>query len=173
MYGTRDAGSIWEHVYGEALVSMDFTQGRASPCCFFFYHDKHQLSCVVHGDDFTCLGADASLDIVEKQIQEHFEVKLKGRLGLGEHDQRQMRVLNRIVHVSEEGLSYEPDPRHVELLCRDLGLQVGSVSCGTPGNKPVFDEEKHVPTDSLDDIITSIRALKKTSSRVTFNETVE
>ena len=75
MHGTRGASSIWEHVYGEALISVGFTQRKASPCCF---HSKElQLSCVVHGDDFTCLGADASLGIFEKQIQDHFEIKLK------------------------------------------------------------------------------------------------
>ena len=29
MYGTRDAGSIWEHVYGESLISMRFTQRKS------------------------------------------------------------------------------------------------------------------------------------------------
>ena len=32
MYGTRDAGSIWEDVYTDTLLSMGFQQGKASPC---------------------------------------------------------------------------------------------------------------------------------------------
>ena len=35
---------------------------------------------------------------------------------------KQMRVLNRIVPIKSEGLMYEPEPRHVEMLARDLQL---------------------------------------------------
>ena len=35
MYGTRDAGAIWEGCYSDALIQMGFRQGVASPCCFF------------------------------------------------------------------------------------------------------------------------------------------
>ena len=35
VYGTRDAGMLWEMVYTEALKSAGFIQGVASPCCFF------------------------------------------------------------------------------------------------------------------------------------------
>ena len=34
IYGTRDAGAIWEQVYTDALVALGFVQGSASPCCF-------------------------------------------------------------------------------------------------------------------------------------------
>ena len=79
MYGTRDAGNIWEHMYTDALLAIGFSQGLASPCCF--HHKGLQLSCVVHGDDFTCLAVDSALDVCEKAMQQNFDVKLKGRLG--------------------------------------------------------------------------------------------
>ena len=34
VYGTRDAGAIWEQVYTRALLDMGFRQGTSSPCCF-------------------------------------------------------------------------------------------------------------------------------------------
>ena len=34
VYGTRDAGAIWEDTYRNALESMGFTSGRSSPCVF-------------------------------------------------------------------------------------------------------------------------------------------
>ena len=34
MYGTRDAGAIWEETYAKALLQMGLTCGRASACCF-------------------------------------------------------------------------------------------------------------------------------------------
>ena len=53
MYGTRGAGAIWEGCYSQALASMGFEQGKASPCCF--YHRDWDVSVVVHGDEFTAL----------------------------------------------------------------------------------------------------------------------
>ena len=79
--------------------------------------------CVVHGDDFTCVGVDTSLDHMGEQCEKHVEVILKGKLGLEKRDLREMRVLNRIVRVSEDGLAYEPDPRHAELIVEKLQLQ--------------------------------------------------
>ena len=34
MYGTRDAGAIWEATYTDILLKMGFTQGASSPVCF-------------------------------------------------------------------------------------------------------------------------------------------
>ena len=36
---------------------------------------------MVHGDDFTLLGSEESLDWFREQIQSRYEVKLRGRLG--------------------------------------------------------------------------------------------
>ena len=112
------------------------------------------------GGDFTCLGVSDSLDHYEKAMQQHFEVTLKGRLGLEKRDMREMRVLNRIVRVSEEGLAYEPDPRHCELLKRDIGFDDSTNSQMTPGVKIAYDETKHAPTESIADLINSIRFAK-------------
>ena len=45
-----------------------------------------------------------------------------------------MRILNRIVTLTPEGLIYESDPRHVELMVRNLGLD-GPKDVATPGVK--------------------------------------
>ena len=58
VYGTRDAGAIWEDCYADALMEMGFERGTASPCCF--YNPTTRLRVVVHGDDFTCLGPRAA-----------------------------------------------------------------------------------------------------------------
>ena len=174
MYGTRDAGSIWENVYSEVLVSMGFQQGKASPCCF--YHPEWDLSCVVHGDDFTCLGVASSLDKYENAMKEAFDIKLKGRVGQEKDDEKEMRVLNRLITVTEDGLTYEPDPRHVELLARDLGLDLGGKSHVTPCQKQTYDENKHSPKNdehiTLEDVISSIRLAKKGSLKISFSEDV-
>ena len=119
MYGTRDAGAIWEATFTAKLVEMGFKQGAASPVCFF--HERWGISLVVHGDDFTALGTDSALDKYEREIQKAFEVELRGRLGEEEKDCKEMKILNRILRVCKEGLRYEADPRHVELLAKRFG----------------------------------------------------
>ena len=49
-----------------------------------------------------------------------------------------MRILNRVLRVDDQGLKWESDPRHVELLGRSLGLEQRRPS-GTPGKKPEHD----------------------------------
>ena len=132
MYGLRDSGAIWEGCYTDALVQMGFQQGVASPCCFS--HSGWGVQVVVHGDDFTALGNAKGLDLYEAAMKEALEVKLKGRLGTEQGDETEMRVLNRIVRVTSQGLLYEPDPRHNELLLRALDLE-HSKSHVTPGSR--------------------------------------
>ena len=143
VYGTRDAGSIWEDVYRAALEDMGFESGVASPCCFV--HRARGLSVVVHGDDFTALGTDPELDWYESQLAQHFELKIRGRLGEGCPGDNELRILNRIVRITPDGLTYEADPRHVDLLSQSMSLE-GANSVVTPGIKdpePSYDASKN------------------------------
>ena len=130
VYGTRDAGSIWEDTYASQLEKMGFVRGKASPCCF--YSKDLQVSVAVHGDDFTALGTQASLDVYEQQLQQAFDLKLRGRLSEEAHTEKEIRILNRIVRISKQGLQYEADPRHAELVVESLGLKDGNPSQGSP-----------------------------------------
>ena len=173
MYGTRDAGSIWEGCYTKCLVDLGFVQGVASPCCFT--HPTWKVSVVVHGDDFTALGTPEGLDLYEAGMCKAFECKLKGRLGRGDNDLKEMRVLNRIVRIDEHGLRYEADPRHVELLARALNLE----QCKhvvTPGVKVPYDEVDADATDgTLDDHIVdaAVNVLRRRERMVKFNDDIE
>ena len=62
-----------------------------------------------------------------------FEIKTRGRLGEGTAD-TEIRILNRVSRITSQGVSYEADPRHHELLQRSLGLE-GSTPVSTPGVK--------------------------------------
>ena len=130
VYGTRDAGAIWEDTYRECLESSGFASGKASPCVF--YNAEHDISTVVHGDDFTSLGSDAALTWMETQMAKSFELQLRGRLGIG--CEGELRILNRIVRVNSTGLEYEADPRHVELITESLELADCKPVC-SPGVK--------------------------------------
>ena len=67
VYGTRDAGKLWEDTYTQALEHSGFTTGMANPCVFD--HRVKDITIVVHGDDFTALGTDDDLDWYEKALQ--------------------------------------------------------------------------------------------------------
>ena len=99
---------------------MGFVQGRALPCCFT--HTTRELKLVVHGDDFTILGNDSDPDYFEASIKKEFDVKVRGRLGSGKHDTKSIRILNRIIQWMSVGLRIEADPRHVEILMKEMGL---------------------------------------------------
>ena len=52
---------------------------------------------VVHGDDFTFTGDDASLRWVEDMMSQWHEVKVRARLGPGDQDDKEATLLGRIV----------------------------------------------------------------------------
>ena len=160
MYGTRDAGAIWEGCYSSCLIDMGFIQGGASPCCF--QHPEWKVSVVVHGDDFTALGTAHALDLYEAGMQKRFECKLKGRLGFEKEDLKEMRVLNRIVRITDDALLYEADPRHAEMLVKSFNLE-GAKGVVTPGVKQPYEDED---PDAIDtDGATPIRQILAESRR--------
>ena len=124
MYGTRDAAQNWGETYMSFMTAIGFDKGIGSPCAF--YHKKKDLICVVHGDDFTILGWSNQLDWFWKEVQIKFEAKHRGRIGPDDGDEKEMRILNRIVTWTSEGIGYEGDQRHVEICIDNLGLMAES-----------------------------------------------
>ena len=77
----------------------------------------------MYGDDFTVLGAEEQLDWFRKRIKQRYEVEFKARLGVEEQDDRSVFLLNRTIQWDANGISYEADQRHMEIILRDLGLR--------------------------------------------------
>ena len=168
MYGTRDAGAIWENCNTTCINNMGYEQGAASPCCF--KHPQWGVSVIVHGDDFTALGTAEGLDKYEAGMQKSFECRLKGRLGSASEE---MRVLNRIVRITKVGLLYEADPRHAEMLITVFHLE-DAKSVVTPGVKTDVNEHDADKIDAdASDVIGQIDAELKCKvsrpSRVKFS----
>jgi hypothetical protein len=129
LYGTRDAPKRWEAFLAEQLVALGFAKGRASPCCYF--HAKLGVRCIVHGDDFVLTGRAQALDEVKAGMHERFLLKELGRLGGGQGELRELRVLNRVIRWTPAGLKYEADPRHAEIIVR--GVVGAERALGAPG----------------------------------------
>ena len=131
MYGTRDAAQNWARQYTQTLLDMGFRQGVASPC--HFYHPGKDLRTAVHGDDFTTVGGQASLKWMRQELERRYELKTHV-LGPDVGESTEVRVLNRIIRWSAEGVTYEPDPRHAEIIRQQLGLQ-NAKGVTSPGTK--------------------------------------
>jgi hypothetical protein len=101
-------------------------QGSHSSCAF--YQEQENVRVVVHGDDFAVNGPGKSLGWFRGVVQQSMEVKFKGRLEPGA-----VRILNRIVTMTKNGLEYEADRRHAEFLMRDMGIDESSKGVVTPG----------------------------------------
>jgi hypothetical protein len=138
MYGTRDAAQNWEEEYSQFMRDIGFETGRSSPC--IFNHTTRGIKAVVHGDDFTLLGHREDLDWYKKMMETKFEIKYKGRMGPREEDIKSVRILNRIVPYTKEGIEYESDQRHAEIIAKQMGLQEGSKGGFTPGERKKFTE---------------------------------
>jgi hypothetical protein len=104
--------------------------------------ESRNLRIVVHGDDFTVLGHARELDWFRQKIKERYEVKFRARIGPEIKDDKSVRILNRIVTWNEDGIEYESDQRHAEIIVNELGLKPDNVkSVVTPGVKETAKEE--------------------------------
>jgi hypothetical protein len=138
LYGTRDAPARWEAFLAGELEKMGFHRGKASPCCF--RHDSRDLRCIVHGDDFVFAGGDKDLEWVQREMEARFLIKVIGRLGGDSCDLQELRVLNRVLRWASDGIYYEADPRHQEILVAQLTDSLKSLS--TPGVKGRTEKEE-------------------------------
>ena len=136
MYGTRRAADGWQEEYSTTLIDMGLVQGEA--CANLFRHEKYGIVCSVHGDDLTSSGPKDKLDWMEAEIQKYYEVTIQPRLGPGEGDAKEARVLNRIIRWCNDRIEYKADPRQTEKLIYDCGLE-GSNSAATPGVRANFE----------------------------------
>ena len=130
LYGTRDAARNWAEKFTSVMVKMGFVRGMASPCNF--HHPGRNISTTVHGDDFTSTGREGELKWFEAELLKNFEIKTEY---LGPDTKRhlqEIRVLNRVINWTADGVTYEADPRHAEILIRELQLE-GSKPVTTPG----------------------------------------
>ena len=137
-------------MYRNTLEAMGFVSGVASPCCF--EHKDRKIAAAVHGYDFTALGTDLNLDWYEAEMAKHFGIKIRGRLGEGCAGDNELRILNRVVGVTPDGLTYEADPRHTDLLSESLSLTEAK-AVATPGSKDPEPDYDMVKTDESSAVI--------------------
>ena len=151
MYGTRDAALNCWLEYAATLRAAGYVQGSSNPC--LFYNEALGVAVMVHGDDFVAVGPRQHLSQTRKTLEEKYKIKFQ-ELGRGEGQDPELRILNKIVRMTPEGVELEADPRHAEMVIKDLNLQDAKPST-VPGSKEEMkkivtkDEGK---TDNIDSI---------------------
>ena len=149
LYGTRDAAQNWTQEYTNTLLAAGFRVGRASPCNFF--NTRTEVAVTVHGGDFTASGPEAGIRELEATLGAKYEFKTE-ILGPGPGHKQEIRVLNRVLRWTAEGIAYEPDQRHAEVVVRELCLE-SSKAVSTPWteaekNMPLEDSERLPATEA-------------------------
>ena len=87
-----------------------------------FYNAEKDISCVVHGDDFTFEGGGPELLWITEKMTSWFEIKVRGLLGPEEGDDKHVVILGRHVRWTAEGIQYEADPKHRKLIMEHFGF---------------------------------------------------
>ena len=121
LYGLRTAASSWEREYSQTLEAEGFVPGIASKCTFF--HPARTIRIVVHGDDFVIEGVQEDLDWTKGVLANKYLVKVRSILGAKHQDDKVADILNRVVEWHDDELWWEADPRHVEKMLEDIGLE--------------------------------------------------
>ncbi|CAK9049785.1 Retrovirus-related Pol polyprotein from transposon TNT 1-94 [Includes: Protease [Durusdinium trenchii] len=147
MYGTQDAASIWQATYSELLQEHGIQAGTAWPS--IFYDTQSDARFLVHGDDFLILGDEDAQERIATILAKKFEFRVDGCVGPEESDGTVMSVLNRILEYNKSTgtLTYEADPRHAEIIVKQLQLE-GAREVSTPSVKQTG-EEAFVETPPL------------------------
>ena len=92
----------WENDYSTAMTTQGYVKGKARPCLF-----KHAAS-----------GSMAFIDGCDK-----YKAKVRATLGTEIEDDKSVVMLGRIIEWKEHGVDVEADPRHVELILMEMGME--------------------------------------------------
>ena len=149
LYGMRPAANAWEREYATKLVeSGGFVRGKAAPTVFL--NPGTGVRLVVWGDDFTFLGRDNDLRKVAEKMGEWYDVKVRGFFGPDPDDMKEIRILNRTVRWTADGITYEADDKHVNTIVKELGLQRDSKGSELPlpRDMDAADEDEELDGDT-------------------------
>ena len=136
MYGTRDAASNWERDWQENVEKWGFQLGLSSKN--LFHHKEHQVSGLTHGDDLVLTGPTKRLMEFKKEMTKVYPTEAK-IISFGSPES--IKTLNRRLHWGREGIVYQHDPRHVDVLVKELGLENGN-TVQTPAAPVAAEEEE-------------------------------
>ena len=148
LYGTRDAAANFQEEVRKTMSRLGFAQSRYSPSVY--WHQSKDLKTLVHGDDFITSGSREHTKWFKEALESRFEIKTKV-IGMGRGEEREERVLNRVLRVTDEGWEYEADQRHAELIVEGMNLkEANGVKAPCEDEKPWEEEDNNIPIPTKD-----------------------
>ena len=86
------------------MLDLGYTIGRYSPC--LTYHRQGDIVNLFHGDDLVFAGEASAVHTIMQALAKHFQLKVTI---VGEHEEPEARIRNRVVQGHPEGWSYAAD----------------------------------------------------------------
>ena len=120
LYGTSDAALNWAKQHTQHLSKIGFQRGRATACNFVHKSRNIRLTC--HGDDFIIVALCKEIEWLVKEMEKEHELKytiVGPEAGLS----KEVRILNRRVRWTQDGIQYECDRRHADIVVGLLGME--------------------------------------------------
>ena len=108
-------------------------------------HPVRDMMAVVHGDDFVFVGLDEDLDSILEVLKKNYELKNRGRLGFGKNDVKEIDMLGRIIRLEGDGITWQGDPRHQDLLEEYFGMDATTKTLTKNGYD---DDDKEGPDEN-------------------------
>ena len=128
LYGTRDAPMLWQDTLRAALVGLGFVETLVMPGVF--RHPVHELELSAHVDDLFIVGLTEDLRWFQAEFAKLFTTTSTW-FGMEQDQEREVKYLNRVVRISESGVTICPDTKHAEEIIKGLGLREGRAA-GSP-----------------------------------------
>ena len=133
MYRTLPAAAEFQETFNLTLVDkINLNQGRSQTC--LFHCSKTGFKLVYHGDDIAAVSDDDVLKAFHITLSGSFEAKVIYLIGPEPGDDKEGLLLNRCISYTDEGIIWEADPRHTELVISELGLR-GAKGRNSPGHR--------------------------------------
>ena len=128
LYGARDAPANWEAAIKDVMIKLGFMQASSNSCLYF--HKEKQIRIEVHGDDFTGVGPKSELQWFADALKAYWTIDVRGILGPPSMQgvDHSIVILNRLLTWTDRGIEMEADPRHVDLLLREVGCEGAKVT---------------------------------------------
>ena len=133
LYGMWPAASAWEEHYAANLKNEGYERGRAAPTAFT--NKETGVRVVVWGGDFTFLGRERYFKEIRAKMAEWYDIKIRGMMGPDAGDDKEIRILNRVVKWESDKLMYEADDKHVTNILFELGFDENTKGLDMPTGK--------------------------------------
>ena len=146
MYGCQDAGVNWEFAICQVMMQLALCRVEHHRAAIAIW--KSSSVCGYTETTSVLLGYIVNVRWFFVKLQEFWVVTNRGILGpSGYHDCVQsIRVLGRIVEWTADGITWEADHRHAELVRKSFAVTGRSVATDTRRQRPT-DIEGEVPID--------------------------